>query len=93
MTPPAVPDWFTVSQPIALLAIAILGAAIAYRQWRTARDKLRLDLFDRRMAVYSAAKTFLNVALIRRPETRDLLAFSRAKDEAMFLFGRGRTIP
>lgn len=39
--------------------VTLLGAVIAYRQWRTARDKLRLDLFDRRLAIHSVVRNFL----------------------------------
>jgi len=39
--------------------VALIGAGIAYQQWRTARDKLRLDLFDRRLAVHDAVLKFL----------------------------------
>jgi len=45
------------------LVIAAIGAGvgfvIAYRQWRTAQNRLRLDLFDRRLVVYEAAMFFV----------------------------------
>jgi len=39
--------------------LAAIGALIAYRQWRTAQNKLKLDLFDKRMLVYQAARDAL----------------------------------
>lgn len=41
--------------PIVALIAASIAGGIAYRQWVTARNKLKLDLFDRRMAVYMSA--------------------------------------
>ena len=47
------PTWINVVQALSLPAIAIGGAVIAYQQFRIARQKLRLDLYDRRYEVYS----------------------------------------
>ncbi len=49
--------WMTDLQIRALTAVGQLGIAgavgvIAYRQWQTARNKLRSDLFDRRYTLY-----------------------------------------
>lgn len=41
--------------PIAALVAAIIGGFIAYRQMQTAKNKLKLDLFDKRVKVYEAA--------------------------------------
>ena len=41
--------------PIVALITASLAGGIAYRQWITARNKLKLDLFDKRFKVYQAA--------------------------------------
>ena len=35
--------------------IGIVTLYIAYQQYRTAKNKLRLDLFDRRLPVFEAA--------------------------------------
>jgi hypothetical protein len=39
--------------------VAVLGLTIAYRQWRTAQNKLKFDLFERRVAIYEAAQTYV----------------------------------
>lgn len=39
---------------VALIAASIAGV-IAYRQWKTARNKLKLDLFDKRLTIYNTA--------------------------------------
>ncbi|MGO1073186.1 hypothetical protein [Lysobacter sp. CA199] len=51
-----------IAQPIVALLVACLAAWIAYRQYRTARNKLKLDLFDRRFLVYEAARKALTQA-------------------------------
>ncbi len=62
-------------------------AFIAYQQWRVARNKLRMDLFDRRYKVYDATRLFLSVIL--RDATfkdSDLFSFYAGISDAEFLF-------
>lgn len=78
---------------------ALVAVYIAWQQWRTARHKLAVDLFDRRLQTYRA----LNEAITTRhnevlaltfeqvtsnPPTQALAAFWAAKSDAYFLFGR-----
>ena len=49
---------------------------IAYRQWRTADDKLKHELFDRRFSVYDAARTFL-VSIAQTHESDKLFEAQR----------------
>ena len=51
--------WTAYVTALTVPVLATLGAAIAYRQWRTAQNKLKLDLFDKRMLVYQAARDAL----------------------------------
>lgn len=53
------PHWTAYVTAFATPVVAVLGLWIAYRQWATARDKLRLDLFERRMAIYDAFRKIL----------------------------------
>jgi hypothetical protein len=46
--------------PIAALIGAVIAGFIAYRQMRTASNKLKLDLFDKRMEVYNAARDLVS---------------------------------
>jgi hypothetical protein len=41
------------------LAIGGVAAYIAHGQWRTNKDKLKLELYDRRLAVYEATMKFI----------------------------------
>jgi len=49
--------------PIATLIVGLAVAIIAWQQWRVAKDKLRLDLFDRRYKVFEATRTFLTLTV------------------------------
>jgi hypothetical protein len=50
-----IPMWLEIIKDVGPLFVALIAAAIAsaiqYRQWRTANDKIRLDLFDRRLSI------------------------------------------
>jgi hypothetical protein len=52
----------------AVVAAGIAGY-IAWRQWRTAHDKLSFDLFERRFKVYEAAQSFFAAATYGRKVT------------------------
>ncbi len=45
------------------IAIAVLGGYIAVRQYITSRQKLKLDLFDKRFAIFQASKKFIGQVL------------------------------
>ncbi len=76
---------------LAVPSIAVLGAVIAFLQSRIARNKLKLDLFDRRFAVYD--KTVLYYQAYHSsgsdPDAVSIAAgeFIRAYRESRFLFG------
>ena len=70
------PHWTTYLAALLTPTVAILGALIAYRQWRLAQNKLKLDLFDRRLSVYEAARTLV----------ASIITSGKAKDEEVFKF-------
>jgi hypothetical protein len=53
------PEWVQVLQALLVPTIAVVGALLAWQQVKIARSKLRHDLFDRRFAVFEAARTLL----------------------------------
>jgi len=71
--------WTTVLAALLTPTIAIFGTIIAYRQWRIAQSKLKLDLFDRRFAVYDAARSVIG----------SVMGSGKAKDDELrkFLIG------
>jgi chemotaxis regulatin CheY-phosphate phosphatase CheZ len=74
---------------IATLFLSIAVVVIAWQQWRVAKNKLRLDLFDRRYKVYDATRKFL--AEIQQDATftdSQLNEFKACTSDTEFLFGR-----
>jgi hypothetical protein len=53
-------DWIDVLQALLTPTIALIAVGIGYAQWWIARNKLKLDLFDRRWAVYIATREMLS---------------------------------
>jgi hypothetical protein len=48
-------EWYAIGRDfgpafIALIAV-IIASMIQYRQWKTAQDKLKLDLFEKRVCI------------------------------------------
>ena len=72
------------------LLIAGFGALIAYFQWRTGHQRVVLDLFDRRIAIFrkieAAAKGMLNAGG-RADMEAPFWSYIRAEADARFLFG------
>ena len=57
-------DYIATFLPIATFAVSaaigLVGGFFVWRQWRVARNKLRLDLFDRRWKIYEATSKFVD---------------------------------
>lgn len=73
----------------AVTAFLALGVAyIAFQQFIVARERLKLDLFDRRFAVFAAVRRFLTdiQADAKCPMPRFFVEFRRSVAEADFLF-------
>lgn len=67
--------------------IAITAAYIAYQQWRTNKDKLKMDLYERRFKVFTFTREFLLYSL--EGEGRDskkMRQFDALIVESHFLF-------
>jgi hypothetical protein len=73
--------------PFAAVVFGGVTSWIALRQWKTSRDKLRFDLFERRFAVYEATRKLISkVGLGGTLEKGDLWTFEDATRGAEFLF-------
>jgi hypothetical protein len=75
---------------VQLMTTLVLGgvaAYIAWRQWRTAHDRLVLDLFERRFQVFQELTRAI-LAAFNKPnaEIDDLAKFDIASEKARFLF-------
>jgi hypothetical protein len=87
----SLPDWVQYIQALAPTVVAFIiggvAAYIAWRQWETANHRLRLDLYEKRFGVYSAAKTLLNrAALHGAVRMEDVGEFYDGVRGAEFLF-------
>jgi hypothetical protein len=83
------PYWMQMLQALAVPAIALLAAVIGYFQWRTAHNRVVIDLFDRRMKIFTDCRDILQ-PIIASPSvttTQDGIKFLRASADAGFLFG------
>lgn len=65
--------------------VGVITAYIAWQQWRTSRQRLQFDLYDRRLRVYEAVQEL--IAKASGLQSEDLVEFRRATSEADFLFG------
>ena len=54
------PHWTTYISPLLVPLVAVFGAYIAYQQWRTAQNKLKLELFEKRLKIYNSATIFIS---------------------------------
>jgi hypothetical protein len=70
------------------LVIGLIAAGIAYRQYRIARAKFKLDLFEKRHAVF--LETWAFISKFFDPnwfDGRDIMVFRQHVANARFLFG------
>ena len=67
--------------------VALLGALIAFWQWRVAENKHKFELFDRRFTVFEAVSNF-TASIMTNGKAHDveIYNFIRATREAKWLF-------
>jgi hypothetical protein len=84
------PHWTAYLSALLAPTVAILGSLIAYRQWRIAQSKLKLDLFDRRFRVFEAARNLIAFVVARgKTDDEQIGIFVGATREARWLFDAG----
>lgn len=83
----------TLSEIINLLSaalipiIAIIVAYIAWRQYKTDKDKLRLDLYEKRFKVYQSTIELLAIILEKADVSREEVSqFTCKTNDSKFLF-------
>jgi hypothetical protein len=68
--------------------IAVFAAFIAYRQWRTAHQRVVLDLFERRMSVYDDARAVIgDIVRDGTATSQTVFRYGQATDRLGLLFG------
>ena len=86
------PHWTNYLTAMMTPVVACFGVWIAYQQWITARDKLRLDLYERRMEVYAAARAALSAVFARNDLTpAEESTYLRGVAGAQWLYGKDVT--
>jgi hypothetical protein len=90
MQPNQLPLWVLYVQalgPTVSVIAALTAGYIALRQWWTAHDRLRVDMYERRSSVYEATKRLLStVTLHGTPAADDMHHFYEGTRGAEFLF-------
>lgn len=70
------PHWTNYLSALLTPIVAVLGSVIAYRQWRTAQNKLKFELFDRRFSIYEESKNLI----------LSIVSSGKAKEESIYKF-------
>lgn len=81
----SIPAWIIAFQTF----LAIVVAAVAVAQWWTSHNRLVLDLFEKRAAVFNDVGVFLRYVM-KSPhnlETKEILDFHAVRSRAQHLFG------
>ena len=74
--------------PLATLTVGLIAGSIAYQQWRLACNKLNLDLFEKRHAVFVGFQQFLTTILrFGGISEDDKFLFQKSTANTRFLFG------
>lgn len=81
-------NWTQYISAIGIPMIAALAAWIAFRQFHIARNKLKLDLFDKRMEVYGAVRDSLkSIAQQGNLTPEQQVQYLQGTRSARWLFG------
>lgn len=80
--------WTQYISAIGIPLIAALAAWIAFRQFQIARNKLKLELFDKRMEIYSTVReTLSSIARQGRLTQEQEIQYLQGTRSARWLFG------
>ena len=83
-----VSEWLAIGQALLAPVVAVLALLVAFGQYRTARHKSQIDLFDRRFSVYKRTLEFVRLSYLEPEVSHEATsAFWSAVEEAQFLFG------
>jgi hypothetical protein len=80
-------DWVDILQALLTPTVAIFGSYIAYQQWHINKVRLKHELYDRRMAVYTKLMDYIGV-ILSEAHVNDTAFFDWMKKsyEGYFLF-------
>ena len=70
------------------IAVARTQAKIAERNWQTSNERIVLELFDRRLAIYEEIRSVVgSVTRSGRAPDEELFKFDKAMDRVPYFFG------
>jgi hypothetical protein len=82
----ALPAWLQWLQAVALVFIPVVGAWIAWQQVRIARAKLHFDLYEKRFAIFEAARKLISEAITTASVSQSILStYTLDTSDAVFL--------
>jgi hypothetical protein len=62
------PDFLTATSAFLTFAVAAIVALITYKQFRLEREKFKLDLFDKRFAVFFSGERIFEIHYANRKD-------------------------
>jgi hypothetical protein len=77
-------DWLKVITTIFTIVIGFAASAIAYQQYRISKSKLRFDLYEKRLRIFTTVREFASTVAMRREF--DVGQFYRDTLERYFFF-------
>jgi hypothetical protein len=84
--PTADQNWVDVLSALLVPVLACLGLFIAYRQWRTAQNKLKFELFGMRLTIHRASRDFISGILSRgKSSDEEIYKFLNGTSEAKWV--------
>ncbi|MCT8178901.1 hypothetical protein [Variovorax sp. CY25R-8] len=87
MTSEALAHVSAFGSPLVALIAGVFGVTFSWRSWQTARNKLKLDLFEKRYRVYLAIKSHVDRAIRDSAiSADDVLQYLSIVEEARWLF-------
>src|SRR5580658_1146849 len=86
MSEAALPLWLEYLKAVAVVLIPFVGAWIAWQQVRIARAKLHFDLYEKRFAVFEAARKLIVEAIAASNVSQSSLStYTLGTADALFL--------
>jgi hypothetical protein len=80
------PSTFTIFLSVITTIVGAAVGWVGFQQFRLARERFKLDLFQKRFAIFEATQKFLPVALYAPFTHEQLIKFMLDTDTAVFLF-------
>ncbi len=83
------PNWVTIMSAFISPIVAIVVTYIAIQQYKLQKNKLRLDLFEKRYEIYKNAEIFINQIVVNGcVDSIEMQTFFLNTKDKYFLFGR-----